>query len=202
MTARDDATLAVYAARAQDYARLTRKAGDDALLRAFIADLPTGGAVLDLGCGPGHAAAAMARAGLNVSAIDAVPEMVALAARHPGVTAHQASFDDITGHALYDGIWANFSLLHARPEDLPRHLGALACALKPGGRLHVAMKSGTGARRDDLGRHYTYVTETGLATLLRNAGLVPLTTRAGADKGLDGKQAPWIAITSEKHDHG
>lgn len=202
MTQRDDATLAVYAARAADYARLTRKAGEDPLLRAFIAGLPKGGAVLDLGCGPGHAAAAMAGAGLHVTAIDAVPEMVALAAQHPGVTARQASFDEITDHAVYDGIWANFSLLHAPPQDLPRHLHALARALKPGGHLHVAMKTGTGARRDDLGRHYTYVTQDGLAVLLRDAGLAPVTTTTGTDKGLDGKQAPWVAINAGKHHHG
>ncbi|WP_135505899.1 class I SAM-dependent methyltransferase [Roseovarius aestuariivivens] len=194
----DKNTLAVYAARAEDYAHLTRKAAEDPLLHAFIEAMPQGAAVLDLGCGPGNAAAAMAEAGLAVTATDAVPEMVALAARHPGVTAQVATFDDITGDALYDGVWANFSLLHAEPQALPRHLTALAHALKPGGRLHVAMKTGEGAHRDDLGRHYTYVTETGLSQLLSDAGLTPVATTTGADKGLDGKLAPWVAITAEK----
>lgn len=198
MTKRDDTTLSVYAVRAAEYAELTREAGEEPLLRAFIAAMPKGGAVLDLGCGPGHAAAAMAQAGLHVTATDAVPEMVALAATHPGVTAYQASFDEIDGAACHDGIWANFSLLHAQADDLPRHLAAIARALKPGGRLHIAMKTGTGARRDDLGRHYTYVTEHSLSQLLREAGLAPLTTTTGTDKGLDGKLAPWVAISAER----
>ena len=198
----DRETLSVYAARAEDYARMTRKAQDDPLLHAFIAAMPERAEILDLGCGPGFAAAAMARAGLRVTALDAVPEMVARAGRHPGVTARQATFDQITGRALYDGIWANFALLHAPERDLPRHVAALARALRPHGRLHVAMKSGTGARRDDLGRMYTYVTEDRLAELLRGAGLVPRSTTTGVDAGLDGKAAPWVAMTAGPPDDG
>ncbi len=126
----DPETLGVYAAHADRYAEFS---GDallrDPLLADFIARLPKGAQVLDLGCGPGTAAAVMAAAGLDVHATDAVPEMVALAARHPGVRAQLMTFEQITGTALYDGIWANFSLLHAAREDLPRVLDALHARL-------------------------------------------------------------------------
>lgn len=195
---RDDETLGVYGARAQDYADLTADLEGDKHLATFIAVLPSGARVLDLGCGPGRAAAQMAAAGLGVDAVDAVPEMVALAAAQPGVTARQATFDQIEGRALYDGIWANFSLLHAPRDALPRHLQAVAKALKPGGLLHIGMKTGTGEGRDALGRFYVYYTEAELRDLLAQAGLTPTEHWTGRDIGLAGTSDDWIVI----HAHG
>lgn len=192
----DSETLKVYARQAADYAEMVKALENDPSLTAFIAAMPEGGHVLDLGCGPGWAAARMAREGLTVTATDAVPEMVDMAGGHPDVTARQVTFDDITGTAIYDGIWANFSLLHAPRADLPRHIGALARALKPGGVLHVGMKTGTGEHRDSLGRLYTYLTEDELRGLLSDAGLSPGPARTGADKGLDGTVAPWITLSA------
>lgn len=193
----DDETLKVYAAKAQDYADLV-SAGDaeNPLLTAFIAALPPGGSALDLGCGPGNSAAQMADAGLKVTAFDPVPEMVALAAAHPRVDARVAGFDDVTGVALYDGIWANFSLLHAARSDMPRHLEALAAALKPGGRFHIGMKTGTGEKRDPIGRLYTYYTDAELTGLLADVGLTVTDRTTGREKGLDGVEADWICLAA------
>ena len=99
--------------------------------------------MLDLGCGPGLAATRMANAGLQVDAMDGSAEMVAMAAQHDGVTAWQATFDQITGTDIYDGIWANFCLLHASKEAMPHHLAAMVTALKPGGAFHIGMKTGS-----------------------------------------------------------
>lgn len=193
----DDETLKVYAEKAQDYADMIgRKPLADPRLDAFIAALPTGGTALDLGCGPGHSAALMARAGLRVTATDPVPEMVALAAQHAGVDARLASFDDINGINLYDGIWANFSLLHAPRADMPRHLAALAQALKPGGRFHIGMKTGTGHKRDPIGRLYTYYTDAELTGLLQDVGLTVTDRTTGRGKGLDGVEAAWLCLAA------
>lgn len=191
----DDETLRVYATRTTDYARLI--AGADPRLDAFIARLPDGARILDLGCGPGQAAAAMADAGHSVLAVDAVPEMVALAARHPGVTARVQTFDQITGTALYDAVWANFSLLHAERHALPGILDALHRALKTGGHFHIGMKTGTGTHRDTIGRRYTYVTETELRGLLTTAGFNVTDMATGRDKGLDGTPSDWITLAAD-----
>ncbi|WP_299566412.1 class I SAM-dependent methyltransferase [uncultured Sulfitobacter sp.] len=193
----DPETLRVYAAKHADYATRTDDHNKtDPLLAAFIANLDSGGRALDLGCGPGASAAAMARAGLRVTAVDAVAEMVALAARHPGVTALQQRFEDIDGTGIYGGIWANFSLLHADRAALPDILGALHRALVPKGRLHIAMKLGNGTQRDNLGRLYTYVTENELRGLLGGAGFTITEKAEGRDKGLDGTYADWIALAA------
>ncbi|WP_281981635.1 class I SAM-dependent DNA methyltransferase [Thalassorhabdomicrobium marinisediminis] len=197
----DKETLAVYDARAEDYE--SRFAGDapSALLQRFINAVPDGGRVLDLGCGPGSAAAHMAAADLRVDATDASPEMVRLAQAKPGVTARQATFDELDATALYDGIWANFSLLHATRADLPRHLDRIAKALKDAGVFHIGMKTGDGEGRDTLGRRYTYVRAKELRQMLEAAGLDIIAQDTGHEVGLSGSDDWWIVLMAQKH-HG
>lgn len=193
----DPQTLGIYAERAKDYADLTDAINSaDPLLDAFVAALPKGGKVLDLGCGPGQSAAMMADAGLSVIAFDPVPEMIELAAQHEGVTATLATFDDVEGQNLYDGIWANFSLLHAPRADMPRYLARIAKALKPSGRFHIGVKTGTGSHRDSIGRLYTYYTEAELTGLLEDAGLTVFDRAEGIDAGLSGEEAHWICLAA------
>ncbi len=193
----DDATIRIYDQRAADYAALNDDHNAaDPNLNAFIAALSPGCRVLDLGCGPGVSAAAMARAGFAVDAWDASSAMVNLTGRHSGVTARQAVFDDIAGTDIYDGIWANFSLLHAPRADFPRHLAALHKALKPGGRFHIGMKRGTGSARDGIGRLYTYYETEELDALLADAGFSVLGHQFGSGKGLDGVDAAWVTVSA------
>ncbi len=193
----DKQTLDIYSEKADEYASMTDSLNkEDPELRAFIDAIPQCGHVLDLGCGPGASAAKMAQAGLQVDAYDAVPQMVALADQHEGVQARQATFAEVNGAALYDGVWANFSLLHAERNDLPGHLKRIATALKPGGRFHIAVKTGTGSHRDRLGRLYTYYTDAELTGLLENAGFKVVGRREGRSAGLSGEEAPWIALAA------
>lgn len=193
----DTETLRIYADRAAEYAALTDSDNaKDPRLTSFINTMPKGARVLDLGCGPGASAAQMAKAGLKVVAYDAVPEMVALASQHDGVTAQCASFEDVSGCDIYDGIWANFSLLHAPRKDLPKHLSRIATALKANGHFHIAVKTGTGSQRDSLGRYYTYYTEAELTGLLKAAGLTVTDRSEGRGKGLSSEIAPYLVLTA------
>lgn len=192
----DAETIAVYDAKAADYAKMTESEARDRQLLEFIKAIPKNGRVLDVGCGPGITARVMAEAGLQVDAIDASAEMVAMANAHQGVTCWQTTFDQIEGDALYDGIWANFSLLHAPRDAMPRHLASLHKASKPGGRFHIGVKTGTGEHRDALGRIYTYYTEQELVSLLADAGFTTTEKRTGEGKGLSGEISPWIVLTA------
>ncbi len=195
----DKETLAVYNARAEDYARCLKKEDSASpVLEAFVAALPAGGRVLDLGCGPGTWARMMLDAGLEVEAIDASEAMVAEAAQIPGLRVWQATFGDVDGLGRYDGIWANFSLLHAPRMEMPSHLARLHRALRPGGRLHIGLKEETGARRDGIGRFYTYHTAEGLTALLGALGFSVQDLQRGASEGLDGVVAPWFTLTAIK----
>lgn len=189
---KDTETLSVYAEKAREYAEVTRE--DNPFLAPFLAKLPPGGRVLDLGCGPGHHAAAMQAAGMQVTAWDASDEFAAVARDLHGLDVRVATFDDLDARAKFDGIWASFSLLHAPRADLPRHLQAIHAALRPGGALHLGMKTGRGEKRDALGRRYAYFSQVELSDLLDQTGFSLEMTETGKDIGLDGTVAPWVVI--------
>jgi len=190
----DRETLYVYAAKAAEYADMVKDAGNDPMVQRFIAGVEPKAVVLDLGCGPGFAAGAMAAAGLDAHAWDPVPEMLDLAKVHKGVTVRQAGYGDLTDKGVYDGIWANFSMLHTPLAHWPAQFAAIHMALKPGGLLHFGTKLGTGEKRDGIGRLYSYMTEDALTDLLAKTGFAIEYTRTGEEKGLDGAMAPFIVL--------
>lgn len=192
----DPETLAVYQARAADYADRFGATKPGRILSQFIAALPKSARVLDLGCGPGDTAFLLQQAGFDVDPVDAAPAMVALARDRLGVPARVATFDDLDTIAGYGGVWANFSLLHAPRANLPRHLAAIRRALGPGGVFHIGMKLGTGEHRDTLGRLYTFVPHDALLALLDDAGFDVLTVDTTSDVGLAGVAEPGITVLS------
>lgn len=194
----DARTIAVYDARAGDYDDRFRQDRPDRHLQAFIDALPHPARVLDLGCGPATASAFLRAAGHDPDPVDASPAMVALANERHAIGARLASFDEIDAVAAYDGVWANFSLLHAARSDLPRHLGALHRALKAGGLLHLGMKTGTGEGPDALGRFYCYHTVAALRGLLTDAGFTVLAETEGAEKGLAGTLDPFVILLARR----
>lgn len=194
----DRQTLDVYARRAADYARRFTTERPDRHLSRFMAALPKGARVLDLGCGTGRAASFMQSAGLIVDAWDASPEMAAIGRETFGLTIEIRDFADLSDVAGYDGIYANFSLLHAPRSEMPGHLDRVATALKPDGLLHLGLKRGEGEARDALGRYYAYYQLSELSQLLGKVGLTIETREFGAEEGLDGVLAPWIILTARK----
>lgn len=194
----DAQTLSVYAKRADEYDTLVAGDSPDEDLQRFIANVNAGGHVLDIGCGPGVSAGFMAAAGLRVDAWDPVPEMIALvnarAETHAGITARQAGYDDLTVPGRYDGIWANFSLLHMPLTKWPDYLAAIQRALKPGGHFHFGTKLGHGEIRDSIGRLYSYMEATPLRALLAQTGFTLTYERTGEEAGLSGEVAPFIIV--------
>lgn len=192
----DKKTIETYNAKAADYVKMVSRSEPDQDLRAFIKAVPNGGLVLDWGCGPGNTSAMLHDAGFVVDAVDASEKMVEMAHSEFGVSAKLATFDDLILQDHYDGIWANFSLLHAPKSDMPRHLKSVHSALKPGGHFHIGMKLGTGESRDTIDRMYTYYEETKLKDLMKTAGFTIITSRLRAEAGLAGDVSPFAIITA------
>ncbi|MCY1127596.1 class I SAM-dependent methyltransferase [Frigidibacter sp. RF13] len=192
----DARTLAAYEAHVGDYADRFASAEPGVHLKAFIAALPPAAHVLDLGCGPGTASAFLRAAGHRPDPVDATPAMVALANARHALGARLGSFDDIEAEAAYDGVWANFSLLHAPRERFPLHLAALHRALKPRGLFHIGMKLGAGEARDALDRFYCYYSREELLALLAAAGFSPQKIWEGRERGLAGTEDPFIVVQS------
>lgn len=194
----DSETLAVYAARAADYAKRFAQKEDSAHLIAFRSALEPGACVLDLGCGAGDASALMRKAGLRVDSWDASQDMAAVALANHDLDVRVAVFEDLDATDAYDGIYANFSLLHAPKSAMPGHLRRIAAALKSGGPFHIGLKAGSGEKRDALGRFYAYYEEDELKNLLADAGFAVQRVTHGEEPGLDGTVAPFLIVLARK----
>ena len=195
----DHETISVYTNAADRYASGvadTYDVGQDIDVERFCALIPTGGHILDLGCGPGQWAVRFRNLGYQVSAIDATPAMADLAKKRYDLDVTVATFADLKDVATYDGIWANFSLLHASKVAFPEHLRQIHAALKPKGSFHIAMKLGANEARDKLGRFYNYYTEDALHDLLTQAGFTVTATRRGAASGLAGDVETYVVMTA------
>jgi SAM-dependent methyltransferase len=186
-----DGEAAVYAGYAADEAELGR-------LAEFAALLAPGAAVLDFGCGSGWAAAELTRRGFRVSALDGSAGLAAEARARYGIEVRVARFDAFDDVALYDGVWASFSLLHDSREAMPGHLARLYRALRPGGWLYLGLKEGAGTRRDRLGRRYTYYTRPEIERLLRAAGFPEPETVITQGEGYDGSRTGLLHILARR----
>lgn len=192
----DPETLAVYAERATEFHAKFGRERPGRFHQCFLDALSPKSRILDLGCGPGSASRVFADHGHLPDPTDASPEMVQLA-RDNGLPARLSSFDDINEIAQYDGVWANFSLLHASRASLPPHLAAIHRALKLGGIFHLGMKLGKGEKRDRLGRFYAYFSRKELDTALQNAHFQILHASEFTEVGLAGDPEPGIVILSK-----
>ena len=194
----DNQTLNVYDNNVEPYRRLVDKLPELESISQFTGRLSPGALILDLGCGIGNAAAQMRDQGFQLVCVDGSPEMVKAANDAFSLNATTAFFSDLDAIALYDGIWANFSLLHAAKTDFPTYLKAIHAALKPGGLFFISLKSGKGEKRDQLGRFYAYYQEDELEDLLLQTGFRPEHTRHGALRGMAGDVEDWFGVLSWK----
>jgi len=150
----DEETLQFYRDNAQSYADWAK--APSTRLRAFLALLPPGGSILELGCGAGNHSAVMREAGFAVRATDGSPEMAEIASRRLGHPVEAMLFHELDAREAYDGVWASACLLHVPRDELAAILGRIHRALKPSGVFYASFKIGEGDGRDDLGRYYNY----------------------------------------------
>ena len=194
----DKQTIKAYDRNVDTYKKMVSKLPDLEPLQAFIAELPQGALVLDWGSGPGYLANRMRQAGLKPVCSDASAEMVAAAQQDFGLEARQEPFSALQAVSLYQGIWANFSLLHAERADFPHHIAAAATALVPSGVFYLALKSGSGDARDYLGRLYAYYTQAELEDITRIYGLHVIRIFTGRSAGMSGKPENWVGLLCRK----
>ncbi len=97
----------------------------------FVAALPSGGSVLDLGCGSGSPVALnMTACGLDVTGVDASPSLIALCReRMPGQRWIVGDMRAPPVAEQFDGVLAWDSFFHLTPDDQRRmfHVFAARC---------------------------------------------------------------------------
>ncbi|SMX39822.1 class I SAM-dependent DNA methyltransferase [Octadecabacter ascidiaceicola] len=194
----DPKTIAFYDNSASQYDSCLDSGAANTALTDFLALLPSGADVLDLGCGPARASVQMRTLGFRPDPVDASQGMIDLANENHDIGARLLSFAELDMVGAYDGVWANFSLLHAPRPDLPRHFTSIATALRDGGVFHVAMKTGTGETRDRIERFYSFVTVEELQSLLRDAGFEVIAIQEGKEVGMAGTNDPFVTMRARK----
>jgi SAM-dependent methyltransferase len=194
----DEATLQFYRGNAEAYAgrEVTSR---QARLTAFLALLPPGARILELGCGAGGDTAEMLARGFDVRPTDGSPEMAAVASKHLGSTVETLLFHDLDAVEAYDGVWANACLLHVPRPELSDILARIWRALKPSGYFYASYKQGNGDGRDTLNRYYNYPSpEWPRATYPKAGRWSSLSIESGEVIGFDDKMASMLFVVAQK----
>ena len=194
----DEETLKFYRGNAEAYAgrEVTSR---HAWLTAFLALLPPGARILELGCGAGGDTAEMLARGFDVRATDGSPEMAAVASKRIGGIVETLLFHDIDAVEAYDAVWANACLLHVPRPELADVLARIRRALKPAGVFYASFKEGDGDGRDTLNRYYNYPSPEWLRATYAEAGRWrSLSIESGEVIGFDDKMASMLFVVAQK----
>jgi SAM-dependent methyltransferase len=100
----------------------------------------------------------------------------------------------------FDGIFANASLFHVSPHDLPRVLNELHTALKPAGVLFSSNPHGENQEGWNGDRYGAYHDLSAWRRYLSNAGFTEL-EHYYRPTGLPREQQPWLASVWRKAAH-
>jgi SAM-dependent methyltransferase len=193
----DEETLRFYGANAQAYAE--REIAKHTRLTRFLALLPAGATILELGCGAGAASAEMLKRGFDARPTDGSPEMAAEASRRLGRPVGTLLFHDLDSVEAYDGVWANACLLHVPRPELAQVLALIWRALKPGGIFYASFKTGDAEARDSLNRYYNYPSPDWLRENYARAGQwSSLEIETGDVRGFDNEWASMLFIVARK----
>lgn len=193
----DEETLRFYRSNAQAYAEWAK--APSTRLTGFLALLPPGGLILELGCGAGNHAATILAAGFALRATDGSPEMAEIAQRRLGHPVEAMLFHELHEVEVYDGVWASACLLHVPRDQLAGILAAIHRAMKPDGVFYASFKVGDGDGRDGLGRYYNYPSPQWLQSVYAEAAPWDLVASDSSEiKSFDEAPATLLHLTVRK----
>ena len=174
-----------YNAVAEEYAirlgdELAYKPVDRALLRSLIEQTEKRTRIADLGCGPGHVAAWLAKHEVSAVGIDLSNEMIAVGRReYPEVEFREGDLLSLPAKVgEFGSIVALYSIIHLELSELTPAFKEMHRALRESGLLLIAFHIGSEERyRDEWWGHQVDVTfrffEPGdIIELLQGAGFV------------------------------
>lgn len=138
---------ATYDTIAADYAERTGRMLPELedLGRKFLALVPPGARILEVGCGAGRDMEWLESQGAEVTGADISPGMLEQArARVRGELLEMDMLDLKFPDGSFGGVWCVAALLHLPKADAPRALGEMRRVLVPGGALALSIQRGEG----------------------------------------------------------
>lgn len=193
----DDITLGFYTNEADAYVSRGQEPDYDRL-EGFMASLPRGGSVLELGCGAGQDSEVLLSKGFDVTSTDGTPEIAQAAEKRLGRTVSVLRFGDLDEKNKYDGVWANACLLHVPRRDLPSIIDRIHAALKAGGVFYASFKAGTQEGRDEFDRYYNYPSADWLRQAYQSERWQKIEITEEEGSGYDQKPTLWLHVTATK----
>lgn len=150
-------TIDYYNRNADAYVDSTVNVEFDSVQERFLRLIPSGGFILDFGCGSGRDTKYFMSKGFSVDATDGSEELCRIASELTGISVRQMLFSALDAVDVYDGIWACSSILHCPKQELKDVLCKMIRAVKDGGVIYTSFKYGEfeGERN---GRYFTYFT--------------------------------------------
>lgn len=160
-------TLSYYDRNAKTYFDSTVKGNMIESYNKFLINIPSGGYILDFGCGSGRDSKYFLDGGYKVKAVDGSSALCELATEYIGQQVECMQFSELSDISLYDGIWACASIIHIPTEELLKVLKKMSDALKTSGCIYTCFKNGVGSEIID-GRFFNYLTEENFINILNN----------------------------------
>jgi SAM-dependent methyltransferase len=187
-------TLAHYEANADSFWEGTRAHDVSQNIAALLRHLgPAPQRILDLGCGPGRDLRAFRELGHEPVGLDGSARFVEMARVHGGCEVlHQDFLALDLPAASFDGVFANASLFHVPSRELPRVLGELRDALRPGGVLFSSNPHGRNQEGWNGSRYGTYLDLETWRGFVTGAGFIEL-EHYYRPPGRPRAQQPWLA---------
>lgn len=121
--------------------------------------------ILDFGCGSGRDSKYFLDNGYSVKAIDGSIEMCKLSRKYINQEVSCMKFEELNDTEIYDGIWANSSILHVEKENLIDIFTKMINSLKVKGIIYASFKIGTGYEIKD-GKYYNYLNKDEMIEIL------------------------------------
>ena len=148
-------TIEYYNQHAAEYFAETVKVDLGEQREVFLAALPPGGQIMDLGCGSGRDSRWFLAKGFAVDALDASKELCKLAQQYTRISVQCCTIQEWEPEKAYDGIWACASLLHLKREELKIFYENCHRFLKKDGVLFVSAKEDIQTGTDEKDRFFT-----------------------------------------------
>jgi ubiquinone/menaquinone biosynthesis C-methylase UbiE len=174
-------------------------------LDEFVSILAPKSKVLDVGCAGGRDASIFCEKGFDVVGIDVVDIFINEAIKSvPGAAfkimdARELNFTD----GYFDAVWARSFLLHFDNKTASKILKSFYRILKPGGKLLLTVKKGSGSRFeiDSISgshkRFFKFFSKPEIETIVKKSGFWIIKSQSSPDE-LKRKDVAWIKILAKK----
>ncbi len=169
----NDETLDYYNLHAGQYFMKTIDADLSLSRKKFLNYIPTGGNILDFGCGSGRDSKVFIDLGYNVLAWDGSIELAKIASSYISQEVICKDFRKLDFIDTFEGIWACASLLHLPNKDLIDVLKKMCNALKEDGYIYASFKTGVKEQMVD-GRYFNYMNTEKMINNLKSANNLEL----------------------------